>query len=103
MRCEQCREIVSAQLDGEADASAWAAASAHLRDCPDCEAYAAESEQLGRITRLRPVERVPDLTPRILQAAGLDQPAHDTTRALRIVLCAAALLQIALAAPALIL
>jgi predicted anti-sigma-YlaC factor YlaD len=103
MRCEQCREIVSAQLDGEADASAWAAASAHLRDCSDCQDYAAGSEQLGRVTRLRPVEAVPDLTPRILHAAGLDHPGPDTTRPLRIVLCAAALLQIALAAPALVL
>jgi predicted anti-sigma-YlaC factor YlaD len=103
MRCEQCREIVSAHLDGEADATAWAAASAHLRDCFACRTFADESEQLGRITRLRPVEPVPDLTPRILAATALDRPAHDTTRPVRIVLCAAALLQIALAAPAFVL
>lgn len=103
MRCAQCREIVSAHLDGEADATAWAAASAHLRDCGACQAFAAESEQLGRVTRLRPVEPVPDLTPQILAATGLDHPGHDTTRPLRIVLCAAALLQISLAAPALLL
>jgi predicted anti-sigma-YlaC factor YlaD len=103
MRCEQCREVVSAHLDGEADANAWTAASVHLRDCYACRAFASESEQLGRLTRLRPVEPVPDLTPRVLAAAGLEQPVHDTTRPIRIVLCAAALLQIALAAPALVL
>jgi predicted anti-sigma-YlaC factor YlaD len=103
MRCEQCREIVSAHLDGEDDANTWTAASAHLRDCASCQAFAIESERLGRMTRLRPVEPVPDLTPRILAAAGLDAPSRDATGALRIVLCAAALLQIALAAPALVL
>lgn len=102
MRCDQCREVVSAHLDGEAGAAEWAAASAHLRDCAACRAFAAESEQLGRITRLRPVDAVPDVTHRVLAATGLESPRHDATRPVRLVLCAAALLQIALAAPALV-
>jgi predicted anti-sigma-YlaC factor YlaD len=108
MRCEQCREIVSAQVDGEAQPAEWAAASRHLLTCPDCREYASASEHLARQTRLRPVEPVPDLTGRIVAAAGIGpnrhRPAvHDSTRPVRLVLCAAALLQIALAVPALVL
>jgi predicted anti-sigma-YlaC factor YlaD len=103
MRCEQCREIVSARVDGEDRPGEWDAAAAHLRGCADCRAFAADSERLHRITRLRPVEPVPDLTTRIVDAAGIDAPRVDSTRPVRLVLALAAVLQIALAAPALVL
>jgi predicted anti-sigma-YlaC factor YlaD len=108
MRCEQCREIVSARVDGEDGPGEWDAASTHLRQCAACRAFLSESERLHRLTRLRPVEDVPDLTARIVAAAGIapgereHPPAHDGTRPLRVVLGAAALLQIALALPALL-
>ena len=103
MRCDQCRAIVSAHLDGEDDPGEWDAAAAHLRECGDCREFTTAGEQLSRRTRLRPAEPVPDLTPRILAAAGIDPAPHDNTGPVRLVLCAAALLQIALAVPALIL
>jgi predicted anti-sigma-YlaC factor YlaD len=103
MRCEQCREVISAHLDREDRPDEWTAASRHLEDCDECAAFAAEAQRLRRLTTVRPVEPVPDLTASITAAAGLHDHPHDATRALRLVLCAAALLQIALAAPALIL
>jgi predicted anti-sigma-YlaC factor YlaD len=103
MRCEQCRDIVSAHLDREDAPGEWAAASAHLQGCEACRTFNAEADRLRRLTAVRPVEAVPDLTARITSAAGVHERPHDTTRALRLVLCAAALLQIALAAPALLL
>jgi predicted anti-sigma-YlaC factor YlaD len=104
MRCEHCREIVSARVDGEDRPGEWEAASSHLRDCAECRRYAAHSEQLHRLTRLQPVDAVPDLTSRIVAAAGLsgDETEVDGARPLRVVLAVAAVLQIALALPALL-
>jgi predicted anti-sigma-YlaC factor YlaD len=103
MRCEDCREIVSAHVDGEDAAGEWAAASVHLRACAACRSFAAAGEQLRRATRLRPVEEVPDLTERIVAAAGIAPSFPDPSRPVRLVLAATALLQIALALPALVL
>jgi predicted anti-sigma-YlaC factor YlaD len=94
--------IVSARVDGEDRPGEWEAASAHLRDCAECRVFSTESERLHRMTRLRPVEDVPDLTDRIVAAAGIAPAEPDGTRALRIVLAAAALLQVGLALPALL-
>jgi predicted anti-sigma-YlaC factor YlaD len=106
MRCEHCREIVSARVDGEDRPGEWERASAHLRDCAECRGFAAHSEQLHRMTRLQPVDDLPDLTGRIVAAAGLSVPgpvADEATTPLRVVLAIAAVLQIALALPALLL
>jgi predicted anti-sigma-YlaC factor YlaD len=102
MRCEDWREIVSAHVDGEDLPGEWEAAAAHLRDCAGCRAFQVESARVERLTRLRPVEddTVPDLTARIVATVA---PVHDGTRSIRIVLAAAALLQIGLALPALFL
>jgi predicted anti-sigma-YlaC factor YlaD len=104
MRCEQCREIASARVDGEDGPGEWERASAHLRGCAECRSYAARSEQLHRMTRLQPVGDVPDLTSRIVATAGLSDPAPevDGARPLRVVLAIAAVLQIGLALPALL-
>jgi predicted anti-sigma-YlaC factor YlaD len=94
---------VSAHIDGEDRPGEWAAATVHLEDCAGCRDFASHSEALARLTRLQAVDDVPDLTPRIIAAAGLEPEVHDSTRPVRVVLAAAALLQIALAAPALLL
>jgi predicted anti-sigma-YlaC factor YlaD len=100
MRCEDCREIVSARVDGEDRTGEWDRAREHLRGCAGCREFRAEAERLERLTRLRPVRPVPDLTPSIVAAVA---PEHDSTRSIRIVLAFAALLQIGLAVPGLLL
>jgi predicted anti-sigma-YlaC factor YlaD len=102
MRCEQCREIISAHADGEDQPGEWIATTAHLDRCGACRAFAAGTADLQRFTRLRPVTPVPDLTNRIVEATDADRARGNTT-ALRIVLALAAVLQIALAVPALVL
>src|SRR5215212_2371945 len=103
MRCEACREVVSAHLDGADGPDEWDEAQIHLRGCVDCRDFAVHSEKLTRLTRVRPVDDVADLTPAILAAAVISDSAHDPNRPIRLVLCAAALVQIALAVPALVL
>jgi len=94
---------VSAHLDGRHEPNEWADAEAHLRTCPDCAAYRAGAERVQRLTRLRPAEAVPDLTPQVLAAAGISQRADDPSLPIRIVLVCTAMLQLALAVPALVL
>jgi predicted anti-sigma-YlaC factor YlaD len=103
MRCEDCRETVSAHLDGRPEPDAWPEAEAHLRTCLECAAYLEASEQVQRLTRLRPAEDVPDLTPRVLAAAGISRRADDPSLPIRIVLACTAALQLAMAVPALVL
>jgi predicted anti-sigma-YlaC factor YlaD len=108
MRCDECRELISAHADGEVGPEAWARALPHLRECGDCREYQVETERLRRFTRLRAAEPVPDLTPQILAAAGL-RPApspvgtDEQSLGVRVVLACTGLLQIALATPALLL
>ena len=40
--CSRARESMSAQLDGELSELGSARLSAHLRECPECTAYALE-------------------------------------------------------------
>src|SRR4051812_29919667 len=103
MRCEACRELVSAHLDAADGPGEWDLAQIHLRDCVDCREFAGRSERLTRLTRLHAVDDVPDLTQSVLAAAGIADSAHDPNRPIRFVLCAAALVQIAVAVPALVL
>ncbi|HEX5585711.1 MAG TPA: zf-HC2 domain-containing protein [Acidimicrobiia bacterium] len=122
MSCSRFRTAISARLDGEAllepganpsgvDA---AALDAHLATCVDCRAFSVRAEQLHRTVRLAAAPEVPDLTPRILSAIAAERdaglapstngaPQGNEERALRIVLVAIGLLQIAIALPALIL
>jgi predicted anti-sigma-YlaC factor YlaD len=109
MRCEDCREIVSAHVDGEDTRGESAAAGAHLAECSACRAFLVATEDLRRTTRVRVAEDVPDLTGRIVAATGVGGAGrgagarHDPTRPVRIVLLCTALLQIGLALPALLL
>lgn len=68
MRCETCRELLSAVRDGEASDAEAEAARRHRERCAPCARYARSLERLGRLTALRPAEPVPDLTGPILEA-----------------------------------
>jgi predicted anti-sigma-YlaC factor YlaD len=78
MRCEECREVISARLDdedlpGEADA-----VDAHVRTCADCRAFAERAARVRRLTRVRLAGPEPDLVGAVL-AAG--PPRSVRTRA----------------------
>lgn len=55
--CQQARESVSAQLDGELSELASARLSAHLRECEACTAYALELFAIATRLRAAPLER----------------------------------------------
>ena len=74
MTCQQCREVVSASLDGEADTGDRSAADAHLAECPTCRAWATGAERLGRLARVRPAEDVPDVAGPLLASLGIAAP-----------------------------
>jgi predicted anti-sigma-YlaC factor YlaD len=107
MRCEECREAVSARLDGEASELDAAAADAHLVGCAECRAFEGSATALHRSLRVRPAEPVPDLTAAIL--AKVPAPSAGRGRVAtarewpRYALFAVALTQLLLALPALLL
>jgi predicted anti-sigma-YlaC factor YlaD len=104
MNCEECREVLSAQLDGEAEAVEVADAEEHRRACAGCTAFAQGSARLHRASRLGAAPQVPDLTSRILTAIGAEaRRGGDRATPLRVVLAAVAVLEIAAALPALFL
>ncbi|MDG4778852.1 zf-HC2 domain-containing protein [Micromonospora sp. WMMD961] len=70
MGCEQWREILSAQLDGEETAAERAAAQGHLDGCADCRAWFTTAAAVTRRVRTRLVTDVPDRTDAILAAIG---------------------------------
>lgn len=104
MRCNTCREAVSARVDGEDPGPAAALVEDHLGWCLDCRAYASQVSELRRRTVVRPAEFVPDLTGPILaraQRAGL-LPGAPTPNGhwSRWALLAVGLVQLAVAIPA---
>jgi predicted anti-sigma-YlaC factor YlaD len=114
----QIRHAISARLDGEDPGLDEAPVYAHLAACAECRVFAHDAEQLHRAVRLAPAPAMPDLTPAILAAIGaettrsasgqgagvhaVDGHAADTHQALRWILVAIAVLQIAVAIPALL-
>jgi predicted anti-sigma-YlaC factor YlaD len=60
MRCEAVREALSAQLDGEDEASERAGVAAHLDTCAECRAWL---DTAARITRLARTSAAPTLAP----------------------------------------
>ena len=107
----QIRHAISARLDGEDAGLDDAAIYAHLAGCTDCRGFAHDAEALHRTVRLAPAPAIPDLTPGILAAIGEERdaaglpataPSDDANHALRWILVAIAVAQIAVAIPPLI-
>ncbi|MBQ1025252.1 zf-HC2 domain-containing protein [Micromonospora sp. C95] len=69
MRCEQWREILSAQLDGEVTADEQRRAGGHLETCAGCRTWLDSAARVTRRARTRVVTAQPDLTEAILAAA----------------------------------
>jgi predicted anti-sigma-YlaC factor YlaD len=102
MRCHDCRTALSARLDGEPTGFADAELDAHVAGCAACASHARALARLHRTVRLTGADSIPDLTPRILHAIGLDSSAVERTLGLRICLALVGILQIGLAVPALV-
>jgi len=100
MRCETCREALSARLDGEEPGVPAAELEAHLGSCAGCREWLAAAQRLHRQVRVAPAEPVPDLAAAILAAAA---PVFRSRRAtvLRFGLLVVAVGQLALSMPGL--
>ncbi|SBT41808.1 zf-HC2 domain-containing protein [Micromonospora auratinigra] len=70
MACEQWREILSAQLDGEASRAETGAAEAHLAGCAGCRTWFAAAVAVTRRVRTQVVPDLPDLADAVLAATG---------------------------------
>ncbi|WP_307793376.1 zf-HC2 domain-containing protein [Amycolatopsis sp. MtRt-6] len=73
MRCEDCREALSARLDGEAEP---VSPDEHLATCAECREWFAGAERLRRTMLLRPAPPVPDLTAAILERTPAPSGEH---------------------------
>jgi predicted anti-sigma-YlaC factor YlaD len=106
MDCDRCRAAISAGLDAEETGLPDDVVHAHMETCASCRSFAAEARSLHRVTRVTEAEPVPDLTGSILRAIGHEPRAvnaEERTRFLRITLAVVAIIQLAMAVPALIL
>jgi len=85
MDCAECREIISAAMDGEARPAETAQAEAHLASCGACKEIADRLAQLDRLARVHEVQAEDDekllaaydavIGPAHEQEAGLPSPA----------------------------
>ncbi len=79
------RELISAELDGEADDTERAALAAHLAICSACTTFRADASRLHRASRVGVAASVPDLTDAILDRVAAEgvafEPAADLGRA----------------------
>ncbi|MEV4544339.1 zf-HC2 domain-containing protein [Micromonospora echinaurantiaca] len=78
MRCEQWREVLSAQLDGEETPAERAAAETHLAGCGDCRTWFDQAAAVTRRARLSVTVAHEDRTDAIL--AALPAPAPHRRR-----------------------
>ena len=68
VRCEIAREILSAELDGEAMPLEISAARTHARPCSGCTTWTERAVVVTRVARISIAENIPDLAARILGA-----------------------------------
>jgi predicted anti-sigma-YlaC factor YlaD len=68
--CEECRDAISARLDGEDPGVAADAVDRHLTTCRTCHRFAARVQALGEMVPV-PQEPAPDRSAAILAAIGV--------------------------------
>ncbi|GAB3470050.1 zf-HC2 domain-containing protein [Actinophytocola sediminis] len=69
MECANCREALSARIDGEDEPVPATSTDEHLRDCADCQQWYDRAIDLSRSLRVRAAAPVPDLSQAILDDA----------------------------------
>ncbi|TCK25979.1 putative anti-sigma-YlaC factor YlaD [Pseudonocardia endophytica] len=80
MRCDRCRELVSARLDGE-DPPDGRAVDAHLAECSGCRVWADRAAAVTRLVRTGPAEPGPDLVGAVVTASATLGPVVRRRRA----------------------
>lgn len=106
MDCDSIREVISAALDGEDPGVPRGVVDEHLVGCAGCRAWQERAHAVTRRARLGGYTLDRDLAPRVLAAipASVAQARHDRRPiALRAGLLAAALAQLAITVPLLVL
>src|SRR4051794_39971112 len=113
--CAEVRFALSARLDGEDPGQPPGEIEEHLAACASCVTWQQAAHQVTRGVRVQ-AARVPDLTDSIMAAvaaqaaerrpaaapAGPDREAQARRQVLRLAVAAAAVVQLALALPALL-
>jgi predicted anti-sigma-YlaC factor YlaD len=66
--CDQYREALSAELDGEPPGVPEEALAGHLSDCSDCRGWFGQAARTTRLVRLAAAPPMPDLAPAVLAA-----------------------------------
>ncbi|MEU9507046.1 zf-HC2 domain-containing protein [Micromonospora sp. NPDC048170] len=80
MGCEQWREVLSAQLDGEETAAERTAVAAHLAECGGCRTWYDQATAVTRRARLSIAVTGDDLTDAILDALPAPIPRRRRER-----------------------
>lgn len=102
MRCVDCREALSAGLDGEQEPGEQAVVDAHLAGCPECRAWQHAAAEVTRLARLSLVGGPGPVEGRPLDARRVATAAPGSWRgrlavALRVGLAALGVAQVLLA------
>jgi len=69
MRCVECREALSARLDGEEGPEGRAAVDAHLSGCAECRRWLDDAARVTRLARTSVATPAPAIDPDVLAAA----------------------------------
>lgn len=89
MECNTAREILSAQLDQEAEVSEAGSANRHLGQCSGCSQWWASVGRVTRTLRVRSAETVPDIaTPALTRSRNVRRWPYQSARASLAVLAA---------------
>ncbi len=76
MGCDQYREALSAELDGEPHGVPEDDLSGHLNGCPACREWFGRAARVTRLVRLAPAVAMPDLAPGVLAALPALSPGR---------------------------
>ncbi len=103
--CDRIREAISARLDGEEPGVPDRLIDEHVAECPSCNGFLDGVQRLNPELRVLPSPVMRDLTPGVLASIGETEPAFQRRLAMRLRagLVLAAVVQIVLAIPALLL
>src|SRR4029079_9290340 len=74
--CDQYREALSAELDGEPHGVPEDALSGHLSGCSGCREWFGRAARVTRVVRLAPARPIPDLAPGVLAALPASSPGR---------------------------
>jgi predicted anti-sigma-YlaC factor YlaD len=74
--CDQYREALSAELDGEVPGVPEKALAGHLSDCSACRDWFGQAARITRLIRVAPAVPVPDLAPAVLAALPAAGPVR---------------------------